>query len=155
MVTSRNRKRQHSKWKWKGGGEILELAFLAISNLGQNPFFVTAHTDRGVKVNQFSFYLASTGSELYLGGTNKNLYLGDINFNGVQSASGFWVATGAKVKVGTTAAVTGLWTIIDSGTTHIYGPPAAVKKLFAKVCISTWSGSGRSIRNSAFQQTCP
>ncbi|KAJ7700486.1 acid protease [Mycena rosella] len=112
---------------------ILGLAFPAISNLNQNPFFVTANDAGSVDANQFGFYLASSGSELYLGGTNSDLYSGDIEFNSVDSSGGFWQATGAKAKVGSTSAVTGFQTIIDSGTTLMYGPPAAVKKLFAKV----------------------
>jgi cathepsin D len=112
---------------------ILGLAFPAISNLNENPFFVTANDAGATDANQFGFYLASTGSELYLGGTNDAKYSGDIEFNAVDSSQGFWQATGAKAKVGSTSAVTGFDTIIDSGTTLMYGPPAAVKKLFAKV----------------------
>ncbi|KAJ7071340.1 acid protease [Mycena amicta] len=112
---------------------ILGLAFPAISNLGHNPFFFTANSAGKVDANQYSFYLASSGSELYLGGTNEDLYTGKIEFNAVDSSGGFWQATGAKVKVGTKSAVTGFQTIIDSGTTLAYGPPAAVKKVFAKV----------------------
>jgi cathepsin D len=37
------------------------------------------------------------------------------------------------VLVGSTAAVSGFQTIIDSGTTIIYGPPAAVKTLYSKI----------------------
>ncbi|KAJ7450831.1 acid protease [Mycena latifolia] len=112
---------------------ILGLAFPAISNLNANPFFVTANDAGAVDANQFGFYLASSGSELYLGGTNEDLYSGEIEFNSVDSSGGFWQATGAKAKVGSTSAVTGFQTIIDSGTTLMYGPPASVKKLFAKV----------------------
>jgi hypothetical protein len=112
---------------------ILGLAFPAISNLNKNPFFVNANADGAVDANQFGFYLASSGSELYLGGTNEDLYSESIEFNSVDSSGGFWQATGAKAKVGSTSAVTGFQTIIDSGTTLMYGPPAAVKKVFAKV----------------------
>ncbi|KAJ6588105.1 acid protease [Mycena capillaripes] len=112
---------------------ILGLAFPAISNLNKNPFFVNANADGDVDANQFGFYLASSGSELFLGGTNEDLYTGDIEFNSVDSSGGFWQATGAKALVGSSSAVTGFQTIIDSGTTLMYGPPAAVKKVFAKV----------------------
>ncbi|KAF7312469.1 Acid protease [Mycena indigotica] len=112
---------------------ILGLAFPAISNLGQNPFFYTAENSGNVDSNVFSFYLASTGSELYLGGTNPSLYSGDVEYVPVASSSGFWQATGAKIKVGSTTVVSGFQTIIDSGTTIMYGPPAAVKKVFAQV----------------------
>ncbi|KAJ7337667.1 acid protease [Mycena albidolilacea] len=112
---------------------ILGLAFPAISNLNQNPFFVNADAAGVVDANQFSFYLASSGSELYLGGTNDDLYTGDIEFNSVDSSGGFWQATGGKALVDSATTVSGIETIIDSGTTLIYGPPADVKKIFAKV----------------------
>ncbi|KAJ7703925.1 acid protease [Mycena rosella] len=113
---------------------LLGMAFPAISNLGQNPFFITAHAARSVKANQFSFYLASTGSELYLGGANKHLYTGDIEYHTIDSSSGLWQVIGAKAKVGGTIVVNGKFqTIIDTGTTLMYGPPAAVKKIFASV----------------------
>ncbi|KAJ7092852.1 acid protease [Mycena belliarum] len=112
---------------------ILGLAFPSISNIGHNPFFVTADSAGAVAANQFGFYLASSGSELYLGGSNQDKYSGEIEFTSVDSSSGFWQATGAKVKVGSSTAVSGIQTIIDSGTTLAYGPPADVKRLFAKV----------------------
>ncbi|KAJ7178212.1 acid protease [Mycena filopes] len=112
---------------------ILGLAFPAISNLNENPFFNTADAAGSVDANQFGFYLAASGSELYLGGTNDALYTGEIEFNAVDSSGGFWQATGAKAKVGTKSVVTGIETIIDSGTTLAYGPPADVKKIFAAV----------------------
>ncbi|KAJ7430774.1 acid protease [Mycena galericulata] len=112
---------------------ILGLAFHAISNLKENPFFVNADAQGTVSANQFGFFLASSGSELYLGGTETSKYSGDIEYNAVDSSGGFWQATGAKALVGGSSAVTGFQTIIDSGTTLMYGPPAAIKKLFAKV----------------------
>ncbi|KAJ7875523.1 acid protease [Mycena olivaceomarginata] len=112
---------------------ILGLAFPAISNLNQNPFFVNADADGVVDTNQFGFYLASSGSELFLGGANSDHYTGDIEFNSVDSSGGFWQATGASAKVGSSTAVSGIQTIIDSGTTLMYGPAADVKKIFAKV----------------------
>ncbi|KAJ7766341.1 acid protease [Mycena maculata] len=99
----------------------------------RTPSSSMANKDGTVDENQFGFYLASSGSELYLGGANDDLYSGDVEYNSVDSSSGFWQATGAEAKVGSIAAVTGFQTIIDSGTTLMYGPPAAVKKLFAKV----------------------
>ncbi|KAF7344856.1 Acid protease [Mycena venus] len=116
---------------------ILGLAFPAISNLNANPFFVTANAAGKVNANQFGFYLASSGSTLDLGGTDTSKYSGDIEFIPVDSSGGFWQATGGKAKVGSSSVVTGIETIIDSGTTLAYGPPADIKKIFAKVPGST------------------
>ena len=81
----------------------------------------------------FGFKLASSGSELYLGGTNSAHYSGSIEYHDVDQSTGFWQITGAKALVGSTTAVSGFETIIDSGTTIMYGPPADVKKFYAAV----------------------
>jgi cathepsin D len=112
---------------------ILGLAFPAISNLNQNPFFNTAAEEGAVKSSEFGFYLASSGSELFLGGTNSEHYSGDLEYHDVDTSTGFWQITGAKATVAGSSAVTGFETIIDSGTTIMYGPPASVKKVWAKV----------------------
>ncbi|KAF7334942.1 Acid protease [Mycena venus] len=112
---------------------ILGLAFPAISNIGENPFFVTAANAGTFDANQFGFYLASSGSTLYLGGTDESKYSGDIEYVPVDSSNGFWQAQGAKLKVGSSTVLTGIDTIIDSGTTLAYGPSATIKKVYAKV----------------------
>ncbi|KAJ6488848.1 acid protease, partial [Mycena sanguinolenta] len=112
---------------------ILGLAFPSISNLNENPFFVNAANAGDFDANQFSFYLASSGSELYLGGTNEDKYTGDIEFVSVDTSNGFWQATGGKAKVGSSTVLTGIETIIDSGTTLAYGSSSAIKKIFAKI----------------------
>ncbi|PIL36036.1 transporter [Ganoderma sinense ZZ0214-1] len=116
---------------------ILGLAFPAISNLNTNPFFNTAADQGVVDQGVFGFKLASSGSELYLGGANDELYSGSLEYHDVDTSTGFWQLTGAKAYVNGKSVVTGFETIIDSGTTIMYGPPSAVKKLFASV-----SGSG-------------
>ncbi|KAI0358653.1 acid protease [Trametes cingulata] len=112
---------------------LLGLAYPAISNLNQNPFFNTAIQQGAVSEGVFAFKLASSGSELYLGGTDSKLYTGSIEFHDVDTSTGFWQITGAKAYVGSKAAVSNFETIIDSGTTIMYGPPSAVKTLYASV----------------------
>jgi len=112
---------------------ILGLAFPAISNLNANPFFVNADSQGAVSSNEFGFYLASEGSELYLGGANSDLYSGSIEFHDVDTSTGFWQITGASIASGSTTAVSDFETIIDSGTTIMYGPTDAVKEFYAKV----------------------
>ncbi|KAJ7596647.1 acid protease [Mycena floridula] len=116
---------------------ILGLAFPAISNLGQNPFFNTAIQSNTVKSQVFGFYLASTGSELFLGGTNSAHFKGSPEFHSVDTSTGFWQISGANALVGGKAAVSNFETIIDSGTSIMYGPPSAVKAFYAKVSGST------------------
>jgi len=110
------------------------MAFPALSNLGTDPFFNTAFSQGAVPTNEFAFKLASTGSELFLGGANTARFSGSIEFHSVSSsAGGFWQISGASIHTGSATPVTGFQTIIDSGTTIMYGPPAAVKKFYASV----------------------
>ncbi|KAJ7225267.1 aspartic peptidase domain-containing protein [Mycena pura] len=112
---------------------ILGMAFPSISNLRQNPFFTTAHNEQTVKNNTFGFFLAEHSSELYLGGTNAALYNGTIEYHTVNPKSGFWQLSGASAKINSTVTASNITTIIDSGTTIMYGPPDAVKALYSKV----------------------
>ncbi|KIJ41441.1 hypothetical protein M422DRAFT_103553, partial [Sphaerobolus stellatus SS14] len=77
--------------------------------------------------------LASTGSTLDLGHTNPDHYIGSIEYHGIDPASGFWQVTGAKVSIDYTIGVSGFDTVIDSGTTIMYGPPSAVKTFYSKI----------------------
>ncbi|KAF7373521.1 Acid protease [Mycena sanguinolenta] len=107
---------------------ILGMAYPKLSQLDHNPFFNDLPN-----ANKFAFYLGETASELYLGGTNMNKYTGSIEPHAVNQATGFWQITGASAKVGNSVAVSGFQTIIDSGTTLIYGPPTDVAALWAQV----------------------
>ncbi|OSD07013.1 acid protease [Trametes coccinea BRFM310] len=121
---------------------ILGLAYPEISNLNESPFFNTAVTQGAVPEGVFGFKLASSDSELYLGGTNSQLYTGSIEYHDVDTSTGFWQLRGASAYVGSTAAVSNFETIIDSGTTIMYGPPSAVKAFYSHV-------SGSKVYDSA------
>ncbi|EIN03856.1 aspartic protease [Punctularia strigosozonata HHB-11173 SS5] len=112
---------------------LLGMAWPLISNLGKNPFFNTADSAGAVSSNVFGMKLASSGSELYLGGTDSSLYSGSIEYHSIDTSTGFWQATGASVKVGSKTVESDFDTIIDSGTTIMYGPPSAVKAVYAAV----------------------
>ncbi|PCH43862.1 acid protease [Wolfiporia cocos MD-104 SS10] len=111
---------------------ILGLAFPAISNLRQNPFFSNAVQERAVKSGVFGMKLASSGSELYLGGTDTSQYTGSIEYHSV-TGSGFWQASGAKILLSGKSVITGFQTVIDSGTTIMYGPPSAVQTFYKSI----------------------
>ena len=131
---------------------ILGLAYPAISNLGQvyalfftftcsalltytsqKPFFNSAMEQGTVKEGVFGFRLADNGSELYLGGTNAEFYTGELEYHPVDKTTGFWQLENAEARVNGAAVVDGFDTIIDSGTTIMYGPPEAVKKVYEAV----------------------
>ncbi|KAI8972223.1 acid protease [Trametes punicea] len=111
---------------------ILGLAFPAISNLRQNPFFTNAKSQGAVKSGVFAFKLAKSGSELYLGGTDSSLYSGSIEYHPV-TGSGFWQIANAKLSVGSKTVQSGFQTVIDSGTTIIYGPPDQVAAFYKNI----------------------
>ncbi|OCH86504.1 acid protease [Obba rivulosa] len=110
---------------------ILGMAYPAISSLKQSPFFNTAFSQKTAASNVFAMKLAQSGSELYLGGTDASLYTGSIEYH--PSTQRFWQLSNAKALVDMTVANSGFSTIIDSGTTIMYGPPSAVKTFYAKV----------------------
>ncbi|KAJ7034475.1 acid protease [Mycena alexandri] len=112
---------------------IMGMGLLPISGLQQDPFVMNAKSEGAFGVGQFSFYLANTGSELYIGGTDSKKYTGAIEFNSINTTTGFWEPTNAQAKVGSTTVLTGLQTIVDSGTTLMYCPPAVVQQIYAKV----------------------
>jgi cathepsin D len=100
--------------------------FLTICLILQNPFFNSAIQQGAVSSGEFGFKLASSGSSLYLGGTDQSLYSGNIEYHSVDSSTGFWEATSASVIVDGNSVADGVSTIIDSGTTLMYGPQAQV-----------------------------
>ncbi len=112
---------------------ILGLAFPAISNMHKTPFLLAAKNQGTIKSASFGFKLAKSGSELYLGGTNPSLYTGDIEYHSVTGKAGYWQIGGGKLNAGNSLVASGLTTIIDSGTTLIYGPPDQVDALYKNV----------------------
>ncbi|KAI0743586.1 acid protease [Daedaleopsis nitida] len=111
---------------------LLGLAFPAISNLRQPPFFNTAKAQGAVKSGVFAFKLANSGSELYLGGANANLYKGAVEPHAVVG-TGFWQIANMQVVSGSKVVASAQQSIVDSGTTIIYGPPSAVAALYKTI----------------------
>lgn len=99
----------------------------------QPPPFNSAITQGKVTAGVFAFKLASSGSALFLGGTDTSKYTGSIEPHAVVRSAGYWEISGASALVGSTAAVSGFNTIIDSGTTIIYGYPSAVATFYSKI----------------------
>ncbi|ORY89618.1 aspartic peptidase domain-containing protein [Leucosporidium creatinivorum] len=132
-----------SDWEDDPMDGMMGMAYASISQLGTSPFFQTLMTQSAVSVGQFSFFLASTNSELYLGGMNSELYTaGSTVFYPVTSQS-YWLLS-ASANVGSTAVSTlGTFSaIIDTGTSVIVAPTASAKKFWAAVPDSGVYGSG-------------
>ncbi|PCH39030.1 acid protease [Wolfiporia cocos MD-104 SS10] len=112
---------------------LMGMAFPAISQLGHNPYFWTAIDQKAVSSGVFGFKLSSSGAELYLGGTDSSLYSGDIEYHDLASSAGYWQIGGASALVNGKTVVSNFETIIDSGTSLMYGPPDAVKTFYAAI----------------------
>ncbi|KAF8823970.1 hypothetical protein HHX47_DHR9000475 [Lentinula edodes] len=112
---------------------VLGLGFPSISILKADPVFVSAAQQNAITTKAFSFYLAKNNSELYLGGTNPKLYNDPIEYHPVDKSNGFWQVKNASITVGGQTVFSDFDTIIDSGTTIMYGPPDMVKDIYSKV----------------------
>lgn len=108
------------------------LAFPAISSFPATPFFNNLMQGGGLDAGQFSFFLASSGSELYLGGADSNKFSGELNWNAV-TEQGYWQLALDSFNIGGEQAVSGLEVIIDSGTTLIVGDSANVTQFYNAV----------------------
>lgn len=112
------------------------MGFELNSGLGKPPFFQTAISQGAVSNPVFSFYLSPNVSELYLGGTDSQHYTGPIEKHIVMnpSAPTFWQLDNATISVnGKAGVVSGFQTIIDSGTSVMYGPTDAVAQMYSQV----------------------
>ncbi|GAA5830968.1 hypothetical protein JCM3766R1_006192 [Sporobolomyces carnicolor] len=122
---------------------LMGMAFSSISTMGATTVFETLTKQAKLASNQFSFYLASAGSQLFLGGMDSAKYqLGTTKSYPVTNA-GYWLLD-AKVNVGGTAvsSVGKFSAIIDTGTSVIVAPTADAAAFWAKVPNSGVYGSG-------------
>lgn len=116
---------------------LLGMAFPSISNLGKPSFMQTAMQQNAVS-GVFAFFLASDKSELHLGGTNPQHYSGSIEYHPVinlvnQSQPSYWQIDNGEIEVNGYTVASSFKTIIDSGTTIIFGPSGSVKGLYDKI----------------------
>jgi len=109
------------------------MAFPSISQLNGMPFFQTAVQQQNMDPS-FAFYLASKNSELHLGGTNPIFFTGPIESHPLSSNTGFWQIGKTQINVnGNRSVISGFQTIIDSGTTIMYGPSKDVANVYSHV----------------------
>lgn len=100
-------------------------------------------TQGSVASPQFSFYLASEGSELFLGGMNPALYNADsTTFYPVTSKSYWLLDAQANVEGKEVSALGTFSAIIDTGTSVVVAPSASAALFWAAVPNSAVYGSG-------------
>ncbi|CCM03103.1 uncharacterized protein FIBRA_05223 [Fibroporia radiculosa] len=124
---------------------LMGMSWPGISQLNADPYFFTAVSQHAVPQGEFGFYLAPSGSELYLGGTDSGHYTGDLEYHDLVSTRGFWQIGGATALVNGQPVVFGFETIIDSGTTLMYGPPDAVDQVYQSVDGAVSLGNGNYV----------
>ncbi|TBU43384.1 protease [Dichomitus squalens] len=112
---------------------ILGLAYQSLSDIRMPPFVNTAKAQGAIKQAEFGFKIAQSGSELYIGGTDASQYSGDIEYHNVVGSTGYWQIGSGKLTIGSTTISSDIKTIIDSGTTIVYGPPDMVAKLYQNI----------------------
>lgn len=97
-----------------------------------------------IEHNIFAFYLASggkTGSTLTLGGTDSRFYTGDFKYTKLAKAASvlpYWMISASDVKIGSKSSnacgwLLGCEMVVDTGTSVLAGPTAAMNKLIAQV----------------------
>ncbi|GJJ15915.1 hypothetical protein Clacol_010193 [Clathrus columnatus] len=103
---------------------VIGMAYPCMSDMGKDPFFVTAFKQGKVTKNEFSFKLSSPSS-VYLGGTDESLYNTDsLEFYDLSDTRGHWQIGGASV------------TVVGSGQTklnRISGPPSEVADFYSTI----------------------
>ncbi|KAI0293237.1 aspartic peptidase domain-containing protein [Russula brevipes] len=127
---------------------IMGLGFEGIAKTQAPPFWQALINNNQLTDPEFSFFITrfandpsaseeEPGGVFTLGGTNSTLFQGNIDFQPVSSSSvsGFWLQTittitanGKSVDVGSATSAA-----IDTGTTLIGGPSAAVKAFWGAV----------------------
>ncbi|GJJ14496.1 hypothetical protein Clacol_008760 [Clathrus columnatus] len=102
--------------------------------LKKDPFFVNAVNQKAVTEKEFGFRLASPAS-VYLGGTDESLYNKQTREDYPLSnhADLAWAIGGASILVGADVAISGLETIIDTGTNAILAKHSEVAAFYAKI----------------------
>jgi len=119
---------------------ILGLAYQSISADNVPTWFDNAVAQNGID-SVFSFYLDSTSgsnsSVLTLGGYDTDYFTGSISYHELYLDLGdYYMITFNGCKVGTTnintnCGISGCRTIVDSGTSYIVGPQAAISQILS------------------------
>lgn len=133
---------------------LIGLAYPKLSNLNSTPFVNTAKLQGLVKDAMFGIKLSnvSNSSEIFFGGVNNDLFKGDIEYHDVNQTFGFWQIMNASVHAfHEELKMPPFQTVIDSGTTLLYGPPDLVQMVYDKVPNSVRNDS---VLPGAYQFPC-
>ncbi|KZT07401.1 aspartic peptidase A1 [Laetiporus sulphureus 93-53] len=129
---------------------LIGMAWQSIASSGATPFWqALAEANGTLSENVFGVQLTrynndskaqelEPGGTFTLGATNASLYTGELDFQDIPSGEvGYWIQEVAEITVGGTAITltsgSDSYAAIDTGTTLIGGPSAAIAEIYAKV----------------------
>ncbi|KAI0027944.1 aspartic peptidase domain-containing protein, partial [Vararia minispora EC-137] len=139
---------------------IMGLGFQALSQFNLAPFWQNLVSGNRLPNAEFAFFLAresstaqgndseNPGGVFTLGGTNSSLFQGSIDFQSFPSGSSpsYWLQTVSQVLLNGQAVSIGSASnnlaAIDTGTTLIGGPSAAVQNFYSRIQGSVSIGNG-------------
>lgn len=97
----------------------------------QATFFQNAGDQGQLLNNVFAFAFGNINS-LAIGGLDSTAYTGSVEYHPI-TGHGYWQMDSASIRVGNNAIMSDFITVMDSGTTSIYGPPDAVDQVYSAI----------------------
>ncbi|MBW0494575.1 hypothetical protein O181_034290 [Austropuccinia psidii MF-1] len=124
---------------------ILGLAYPIISHLKAPSVMENAFSQGLIPSKTFSLDLSSDAGEFFLGGVDQSKFKGELEIHPVTRPA-YWQLGGSAVHVNAQQiSHANFQTILDSGTSIIYGPAAVVDGIYAQV-----NGSSRVREDEGF-----
>ncbi|KAH9938846.1 protease [Epithele typhae] len=112
---------------------VLGLAYPALAKMGQTPFINTGRAQGSIADAEFGLRITDTTSELEIGFQSGERCADAPDVHPVTGESGYWQISNGRVGRGLHVYAHGFSAVIDSGTTFVYGPPAAVAKFYKSI----------------------
>ncbi|KAN0138185.1 eukaryotic aspartyl protease [Lactarius tabidus] len=120
---------------------LLGMAYESISSYGASPVFQSLVSQGQVSNPVFSFYLATSDSELYIGGTNQDYYTGSFTYMPV-TTQGHWQGSFGGISVNGATVVPSASAIIDTGSSLVVGDTQSVQAVYNQIPGSKDVGDG-------------
>lgn len=97
----------------------------------QATFFQNAGNQGQLLYNVFSFAFGDINT-LAIGALDSTAYTGSVEYHPI-TGHGYWQMDSASIRVNNNAIMSDFITVMDSGTTSIYGPPDAVDQVYSVI----------------------
>lgn len=164
-----------SQYRWLPFDGIVGLSYAGASVSRQRPLFDALMASGRLRKNVFSLYLTqgegTPGSQLILGGTDPKLHLDEVAFFPVERPHVFWSVNVSRVALVESYAAAasplhrrvlatlcapeqhhlGCRAVVDSGTSLISGPTAAIERLREHIRVDESCGNADELPVLSFQ----